>query len=212
MEHTRLRQLRKLIAESFGGSQSALSARTGVSLAQLGQYLAGYRNMGEKTARKIEQGAGKPLGWLDDLEANVEDLALRGRVPLISWVAAGSWSNVNDPYVVGDAEDWLACPVKHSSKTFALRVKGDSMFNPGGSLSFQDGDIIFVDPERAAGHRSLVVVRLEDENSATFKRLLIDDDKRMLEALNPAWPNRIFQINGNATVCGVVIARMESFV
>ena len=61
-------------------------------------------------------------------------------------------------------------------------------------------------------HRSLVIARLDDENQATFKRLLMDGEKKMLEALNPSWPNRIFQVNGNATICGVVIARMESFV
>lgn len=65
MENIRVRKLRKLITESFNGSQSVLSALTGVSLSQLGQYLCGYRNMGEKTARKIERGANKPLGWLD---------------------------------------------------------------------------------------------------------------------------------------------------
>lgn len=133
------------------------------------------------------------------------------RVPLISWVAAGTWSNVEDPYALGDAEDWLICPVKHGPQTYALRVVGMSMFDPSGERSFKDGDIIFVDPDREGQHKSLVIVRLDDEAKATFKRLLIDGNQKMLEALNPSWPNRIFEINGRATMCGVVIAKMESF-
>ncbi len=133
-------------------------------------------------------------------------------VPLISWVIAGHWAEVEDPYAVGDAETWLPCPLRHGRRTYALRVEGSSMYNPGGSPSFAEGDVIFVDPERDAVHRSLVVVRLDDEKKATFKRLLIDGERRYLEALNPSWPERIIPINGSATLCGVVIGRLESFI
>jgi SOS-response transcriptional repressor LexA len=64
------------------------------------------------------------------------DLAFTGGVPLISWVQAGSWSDVADPYVVGDAEDWLPCPVRHGPRTYCLRVRGDSMYNPSGRPSY----------------------------------------------------------------------------
>lgn len=74
MENIRLRKLRKLISEDFNGSQSALSACTGVSLSQIGQYLGGYRNIGERTARKIELGARKKSGWLDEADDQEKDL------------------------------------------------------------------------------------------------------------------------------------------
>lgn len=147
----------------------------------------------------------------DHVESDSESLHRSGRVPLISWVAAGHWAEVVDPYAVGDAEDWLPCPRRHGSRTYALRVEGLSMHNPRGKPSFSEGDIIFVDPDLDATHGSLVVVRLEDEKKATFKRLLIDGDRRYLEALNPDWPERIFPINGNAMLCGVVIGRFEPF-
>ena len=86
------------------------------------------------------------------------------------------------------------------------------MSNPGGKPSFEEGDIIFVDPDREPAHRSLVIVRLDDQNEATFKRLIVDGDSKFLEALNPSWPDRIIKVNGNATFCGVVIARMESYI
>jgi SOS-response transcriptional repressor LexA len=132
-------------------------------------------------------------------------------VPLISWVQAGMIHVVSDHHPVGDAERWLPCPVRHSASTFALTVRGDSMYNITGSPSFADGDVIFVDPEREARHRSLVVVKTANDE-ATFKRLLIDGYSRKIEALNPSWPTRIQDLPMGAIVCGVVIARLESFI
>ena len=143
--------------------------------------------------------------------ANTEKMPNLGKVPLIDWVAAGDFSGLNDPYPVGMAEDWLYCPSRHGSKTFALRVRGESMYNPSGSPSFKDGDIIFIDPDRAPNHKSLVICRMDDAKETTFKRLLIEGDTKMLEALNPSWPERIIKVNGNATICGVVIGRYDVF-
>jgi len=147
------------------------------------------------------------------LDSNVgETLNIKGQVPLISWVQAGCWSEVSDIYAVGDAEQWLPCPVTHGPRTYALRVRGLSMYNPSERHSFNDGDIIFVDPDRDAIHKSLIVAKLTDTQEATFKQLLIEGDQRFLMALNPSWPNRIFNINGNAEICGVAIAKHEPLI
>lgn len=143
-------------------------------------------------------------------ESNISFTATRG-VPLISWVQAGAFNKISDPFQPGDADEWLQCPAKHSSKSYALTVRGTSMYAPGSEQSFREGDRIFVDPEREAHHRSLVIARLDDEAEATFKQLLIEGNKRYLQALNPNWPNRIIEVNGNCTICGVVIGKWESF-
>lgn len=144
--------------------------------------------------------------------SNVEAAEPAGTVPLISWVQAGSWCEASDIYNVGDAEEWLSCPVRHGPRTYALRVRGESMRNPGSKPSFEDGDIIFVDPDLGATHKSLVITKLDQSNEVTFKRLLIDGANWYLEAINPAWPNRIIPVKTDAHVCGVVIARLESFI
>lgn len=125
---------------------------------------------------------------------------VRGFVPLISWVAAGAWTAVEDPYEVGDAEQWVPCPVSHGHRTFVLRVRGDSM-----EPEYRNEDWIFVDPDRQPENGSHVVVRMEDAQEATFKKLVIEGGHRYLVALNPAWPSRIIEINGNATIVGVVV-------
>lgn len=81
------------------------------------------------------------------------------------------------------------------------------MENPGGKYSYSDGDVIYIDPDRQSENGSRVVVRLDDEKEATFKQLVIEGDRRYLRALNPSWPEKIIEINGNATICGVVIGK-----
>ncbi len=156
----------------------------------------------------LETGKGQMIREGANVELGPE---IKGRLPLISWVQAGSWSEVVDLFHPGDAEDWLPCPVGHSESAFALRVRGESMFNPHGRRSFQDGDMIFVDPARHAENGSLVIAKLEEDQQATFKELVIDGDRRYLKALNPAWPERFVQINGNCHIVGVVIGKCEIY-
>jgi SOS-response transcriptional repressor LexA len=123
-------------------------------------------------------------------------------VPLISWVQAGAWGEIVDNFAAGDAEEWMICPRRHGKHTFALKVRGVSM-----RPRYEDGDIIFVDPDAAADHGKNVVVRLENEKEATFKQLVIEDGRKFLRALNPEWTPRIMEINERATICGVVIGK-----
>ena len=128
-------------------------------------------------------------------------------MPLISWVTAGTWAMVSDPFLPGEAEEWLPCPVKHGPRAYCVRVRGDSMHNPNGRPSYAHGDIIFVDPDREAKPGDRVIVRLDDQAEATFKQLLVEDGRKMLKALNPDWSPRYIEINGNATITGVVIGK-----
>jgi len=145
-------------------------------------------------------------------KSNVEDgPELKGFVPLISWVQAGAWCEVEDVYAVGDAEEWMPCPTTHGPRTYVLRVRGESMFNAHARRSFRDGDLIFCDPDKHAENGSMVIVKIDDSQEATFKQLVIEGDQRFLKPLNPAWPEPIIKVNGNATFCGVVIGKYEPF-
>jgi SOS-response transcriptional repressor LexA len=153
----------------------------------------------------IETGGGSMLLAASESSAiyNVEPAPdLHGRVPLISSVQAGDWSSIVDNFQPGEAEDWLFYPKKLGPKAFALRVSGISM-----EPKYQHGDIIFVDPDVPAEHGSNVVVRLDDENQATFKQLVVEDGRKYLRPLNPDWQPRMIPINGNATICGVAVGK-----
>ena len=125
-------------------------------------------------------------------------ISIKGRYPLISWVQAGNWESI-DEIAVYDAIKY-PCPVRCSDSTFLLRVRGVSM-----SPKFMDGEIIYVDPEVAALNGRYVVARLDDENEATFKQLIIEGNQKFLKPSNPNWPDQLIPINGNCTIVGVVV-------
>jgi len=137
--------------------------------------------------------------------------AIKGYVPLISWVQAGAWCEISDVRTLDDAEIWLPCAASHSPQSYALRVRGLSMFNQHERRSFRDGDIIFVDPAKDAENGSLVIAKLMDSQEATFKQLVMEGSRRFLKPLNPAWPDPIIELDCDATICGVVFSKLEIF-
>jgi SOS-response transcriptional repressor LexA len=145
-------------------------------------------------------------------DANIEPgPAIKGYVPLISWVQAGAWCEISDVRTLDDAEIWLPCAASHSPQSYALRVRGLSMFNQHERRSFRDGDIIFVDPAKDAENGSLVIAKLMDSQEATFKQLVMEGSRRFLKPLNPAWPDPIIELDGDAMICGVVFSKLEIF-
>ena len=66
LNEIRLRNFRKLAGEF--GSKTEFSVETGIHASYISQILGGYRNIGEKLARKIESNTGKPPMWLDHEE------------------------------------------------------------------------------------------------------------------------------------------------
>lgn len=142
--------------------------------------------------------------------ANLRNVAagpsIKGRVPLISWVQAGEWSEAIDLYEPGEAEDMISCPATHSPQTFALRVEGDSMTSATGK-SYPHGSIIFVDPEQRGGVMpgDRVIAKLAGHDKVTFKQLAEDRQGYYLTPLNSAHP----VIYGEFSVLGKVIGKWE---
>lgn len=133
-----------------------------------------------------------------DIENGVVMAAANNYLPLVSMVQAGAWSEIQEPSASYD--ELYPCPVKCSSDSFVVRVEGQSMMN-----AFYPGDLLYVDPESQPINGSFVIARLDDENQATFKQLVIDGNKKYLKAMNPDWPNKFIEINGNCTIVGKVI-------
>lgn len=211
-ETTRIRaeNLKSWIDEYFGGKQAAFIEKTGMNQGELSALINGRRVFGERKARSIEELAHMPNMYLEQTsESNLIDdpAMMKGMIPVISWVAAGHFSDAelvpND-----DLIKWVPCPAPHSNRTFALKVSGISMKNPNGNPSFEDGDIIFVDPARLPENKSCIIVTLEGSNSATFKQLIIEPDgKKYIIPLNPNWGDKPIEIEGDASINGVVIGK-----
>jgi len=221
-EQVRLQNLELLIAEAGSAAKLARIAGTNSS------YLSQVRNqmptkkgtprgVGDDLAEKLERGMGKPHGWMDEShesgkappvtskEINAHaGPDIRSLHPLISWVQAGEWTEIYEGYIPPYETELLPCPVRCSEQTFVLRVHGVSM-----EPRFHEGDLIFVDPEATPAHGKYVVVQLDESNEATFKQLIVEENRQYLKALNPDWPNRIIEVNTDATICGVVVFKGE---
>ncbi|EML1595559.1 helix-turn-helix domain-containing protein [Burkholderia cenocepacia] len=214
------------------GTQQKLAARTGIGQTTIGRIRRGEVNATADNIKRIADAFGVAVSYLygetdehgltreqrmaiaaasdnGSFDENViTGPAIRGKLPLISWVQAGNWTEVVDNFQPGDAEDWIPCPFNHGPNAFVLRVVGESNYDPAGPKSYAPGEFIAVDPAREPINRSMVVVRVDHDDRATFKQLLMDDDgTMMLKALNPSWPNRVFAMPTGSRIVGVVIGK-----
>ncbi len=120
---------------------------------------------------------------------NVRLVEIRRTVPVISWVQAGRWAEIQDNFQAGEADDWVA-PLhsKPSSKAYGLIVEGDSMTNPNPEgVSFPHGTLIIADPDQAFDAGSFVIAKDVQTQMATFKKLTTDGGRWYLKPLNPAY-------------------------
>lgn len=189
------------IREAMGDMSAADFARAvKVTHAAVTFWLDGTtKSLRADKATLIEQVTGYRSSWIvtgkgpkkvSPSVANVSPISAIRRVPLISWVQAGSWADVQDNYHPGDADEWAsAYDSTPSDNSFALRVDGDSMTSPvPGRLSFPEGTVLIVDPNRAAGAGDYVIAKDVQTQRATFKQLATDGGRWFLRPLNPAYP------------------------
>lgn len=131
-------------------------------------------------------------------------------VPILSWVAAGSWSNV-EAVTFSDAVGYAPRPANLSKHGFALRVQGQSMLP-----EFKPDDIIYVEP--MAGlftikDSDLVVVQCNNDSEATFKQLVIGEtsDDMYLKPLNPNWHEQRMMPMGECNLVGKVVGKYVEY-
>lgn len=123
------------------------------------------------------------------------------KLPVIGSIAAGAWCEAValQPDAV---EEWIESPGPVGPRAFVLKIDGISMYNPGGTISFADGDQVVIDPDVEPLPGDFVVARLTNSNRVTFKRLRQDEGECYLEAINPAWEPRYIRITEDWHICG----------
>lgn len=162
------------------------------------QLLNGHRGIGDDVATKIEDRLRLPRGSLDEEKETETGPSLRGKVPLISWVQAGQWSEISDQFPPGDAEGWRETTARVGAGAFALRIMGDSM-----EPTIPRGSVVIIDPSAEAANGRVVVVRQRGDSEATIKRLVIEGGVRYLKPDNPRYP--IMEMRADAVICGVAV-------
>ena len=201
------------IREAMGDKSPADIARaTKKTESAVSQWLDGStKSLRGETAAMLEVATGYRAAWIttgkgakktDNVQPGPN---IKGVVPLISRIQAGSWDDAADPLQPGEAEAWLPCIASHSPSSYALRVSGDSMTAPYGR-TYPEGSIIFVDPERkspANGER--IVAKLNGSAEVTFKVYKNEDGKQWLQPLNPQHQS----IRDEFSILGTVIGKWE---
>jgi SOS-response transcriptional repressor LexA len=124
-------------------------------------------------------------------------------VPVISWVAAGSFTGIET--ILRDAEvDEFLPPIKECGKNgYGLVVTGYSM-----SPKFEPEDRIYVNPDFQVidlKTGDLVIVACLGDTEATFKQLVIEGSTMYLQPLNPKWDEKVIKLSEGCRLVGKVV-------
>ena len=178
-------------------SRAQLAAEIGVSPSAISQWInGGIKTLKAESASALERATGVRSAWLIDgtppmmvIDTNVTGSSVGHRhVPLVDYVQAGHWRDIADPYVLGDAHEWLLTDLELHKDSFALEIKGDSM-----TPDFQPGDRVIIDVGLEPKPGDFVVAK-NGEHEATFKKFRVRgyDDRGNLSfelvPLNPDYP------------------------
>ena len=208
------RYKKSLNESGVSGSYAKIGKVFGVSATTISNLINGEKLPSMELAKKISLKTRTPLDWLMNGLADCHNIDTIGhpnvtfqdrnlrRIPLISFVRAGTWDELMDPYAVEDAEEWIDWPFEAGERAYVLRIEGVSMFNPRTGEGYPDKSQVKFEPDIEAKHGDDVVVRTPD-GSVTFKTLQITNDGMYLAAINPDWPEPIIKIPKDSVICGV---------
>nr|WP_228714917.1 S24 family peptidase [Acinetobacter pullicarnis] len=208
----------QLALDHAGLSWSGASVGIGLSAQAASKWKKGQ--IGRETLQKLSALTGVNSGWLLDgtgemlvvgdktkLDNNIDltkKVFLDGRpVPVISWVAAGSFSPTEVVIKDAEVEEWLPPNKKCGSNGYGLIVTGVSM-----SPKFEMNDRIYVNPDIQTFDLQtddLVIVSCSGDTEATFKCLIIEGGNTYLKPLNPNWPEQIIKLTEDCRLVGKVV-------
>lgn len=195
-------------------SNAKLARMIGVSRPTIGNWIEGKSAPTGENLTNLANALKVDPNWLmSGKESQVRfdnnvDLSQRipfeGRpVPVISWVAAGSFEPIET--VLRDAEvDEYLPPIKECGRNgYGLIVTGISM-----SPKFEPEDRIYVNPDFQVVDLKtgdLVIVSCAGDNEATFKQLIIEGTTKYLKPLNPKWDEQIIKLTEDCRLVGKVV-------
>lgn len=195
-------------------SNAKLARMIGVSRPTIGNWIEGKSAPTGENLTNLANALKVDPNWLmsgKESQARFDnnvDLSQRipfeGRpVPVISWVAAGSFEPIET--VLRDAEvDEYLPPIKECGRNgYGLIVTGISM-----SPKFEPEDRIYVNPDFQVVDLKtgdLVIVSCAGDNEATFKQLIIEGTTKYLKPLNPKWDEQIIKLTEDCRLVGKVV-------
>ncbi|MDO4896362.1 MAG: LexA family transcriptional regulator [Moraxella sp.] len=165
---------------------------------------------GEMTAKPTVEELRQRIKAIENRKSEVEPsdfLSTNNSVPIISWVAAGSWSESNVVEWIDEDTEYLPRPANLSANGFCLQVRGVSMMP-----EFKPDEVIFVEPNFGVWdlkNGDLVVVRENGNHEATFKQLIMGETSAdmYLKPLNPDWHEQRMTPKSEWELVGKVVGK-----
>ena len=110
-------------------------------------------------------------------------------IPILSWTDVVSWVDAQDP---ARTTEWKDAVVERKrrgfgTRTYALRMKDDSMTAPAGP-SLSPGLLVIVDPDISPFDTGFVVTYLRGAQEPTLRQLVSDGLRSYLKPLNSQYP------------------------
>lgn len=144
---------------------------------------------------------------ITQFDENVAPVPKRKRIPIISWVQAGAWTESNVTDELTEHDKWMEYTGKWKPCLYALEIVGDSMISDDPVYNFAEGGLIVCDPEQTPTSGQFCIAKNILTQQTTFKRFDSDGFNSFLTALNKEYP-RIHIDNDNIRI----IARVTDYV
>jgi phage repressor protein C with HTH and peptisase S24 domain len=161
-----------------------------------------------ESVAKVLDAVGAPLERLTELITGNATAprraaaAVQRRIPLIGLAQAGAEGYFDDAgYPVGGSWDEIDLPSVADPHAYAVEISGESMMPV-----YRDGDIVIVSPAAPTRRGDRVVVRTR-EGEVLAKELVRRSARRIeLASLNPAFPDRGFDIDEVTWIARIIWA------
>lgn len=154
----------------------------------------------------------QPPQWAGDQAANLTNIPIR-RIPKISYVSAGRFTDISDPYTTGDGDGFVSIDdTDVGARAFALEISGESMLP-----DFRPGEVIIIDPDCAIKPGDFVVAKTDGDEEATFKKYRPrgndDNDIEIIELvpLNVDYPSETINAARPGRIIGKMVRHIRKF-
>jgi SOS-response transcriptional repressor LexA len=212
--------LRRVMDEQDIGP-AELARRLGKSPSQVGQFAGPtrFKGIGDDAARELEELLGLAPYDLDNpivllglstaesgsyhTDATFQAYT-KGKIPVVGVTAAGAAMEVIDLYQPGVAEEWIDAPKNYTPGSFILRLSGFSM-----QPKFWDDDRVMIEPALAWSVGDFVFAKRPAHGDGTFKKLVEEDGRMFLFALNPDFNPRYIEVTQDWHIVGKATFRLD---
>lgn len=192
----------------LGMSQADLMRSTGAARGTVSGWISGPNSPSAKYLDPLATALRTTSTWLltgkhDDKlgrsggNIEISPIATVGYAPVLSWVQAGSWTDMDS---IDNLEECEMLPLVPGAgkRSFYLEVRGVS-----NAPYFEEGEKVCIDPDWLLGDiqtGEMIVVKCDGE--ATFKALISEPNGYYLKPLNPKWAEQMIKLKEDCVLVG----------